>query len=412
MNGSDRNNDKSGTDRSSLPDQLYTTIIIALALFLIALAVFRPPSGDVTVESVLNYTRQNDPGMKVETFRENLRSELTSSKSMERALSGIREDLIPNIKSEGGWGPLTERLAEKIQLSVYPIDGEENLNRIRISSSGPSEAFQWQLVQSLQQQFEDLHNKPVDLMSVRSKFREARDEVASALGILDFTQKRIDDYVEERLTEERVIHEQQLASVIEELERQAVQPDPNLNVQAEPEPELPVIESVNPTWRYLKDEIKRLKRKRNQLANASQDEAAYGSIDNEIMSLEAALATTPKIVSGAPSTIDNPFVKKEAPKPSPTPQPIKKELDLSQLPRFDVDSVRERIRKETDYKRLMARLEEARTTHNKSLDNLKLAANPGEVVSESVAVVQTPTITNRKPGEVSQARLFSLDRKS
>ena len=410
MTGSERNYDNLENDRSSLPDQVYTFVIIALALFLIGLAVFRPPAGDITVESVLNYTRQNAE-LDVDSFQAELRTELTSTEAVERALSGIREDLIPPIKSSGGWGPLTERLAERIDLEVFPIEEDTNLKGVRIGSTGPNEAFQWQLVQSLQQQFEDSHNRPVDLAAVRSKHQEARDEVASAVGILDFTQKRIDDYVRERLSEEQVIHEQRLASAIEQLENAAKQPlsQDVTAIQPDPQPKLPVVESVNANWRYLKDEIDRLRRQRDRLANASTEtEPDFGSIDSEIKSLEAALATTPKVIAGAPSAIENPFVQKDPPKPTPSPQPEKRELDLSQLPRFDEDEVRDQISGETDFKRLLSRLEEAKTSHNKALDKLKSITSPDEVVSETVAVVQSPKVMGREPGEVTAQRAFTL----
>ena len=393
MNGSDRANSKSESGRSSLPDQVYTSVIIALALFLVCLAIFRPDYGEITVNASSNYTRQNDPNVDAKSLEAELTAELTSSESMQRALGGIREDLLPPIKSQGGWGPLTERLAENIQLEVSPVEDDENLHQVEIISSGPNEAFQWQLVSGLQQRLEELHNKPVDLVSLQTKFRESKDEVASAVGILDFTQSRIDDFVAERLREERVVHEQQLTAVMEKMEREAAVPVPSSTPEPEKQASMPVVESVNPNWRYLMSQ---------------EEQAAYGSIDNEIMSLEAALSNTPKIVSGSPNSIENPFVEKAAPKPSPTPEPVARELALSQLPRFDEDDVRDTIMQETDFKRLMTRLEEAKTAHNAALDKLKNAQNPESVVSESIAVVQTPTVTERKPGEVTANRSFSF----
>lgn len=409
MIGSDRNDEFFEPARSSLPDQVYTFVIIALALFLLGLAIFRPHYGDITVRSTFGYSRENAPSLDFDAFETQIKDEISESKSLERAMGSIREDLIPDMKGQG-WGPMTERLVDQIKVSLKPIDGAQDKCLVQITSNGPNEAFQWQLVNALQQRFEDLHNKPVDLSGVRAKYQEVKDEVASTVGILDFTQKRIDGYIAERLTEERVIHEQRLATMIEKIQEDATRsaPQPSLTPPS-PEAPLPIVESVNPNWRHLKDEIERLKKKQANLANLSLDEqAAYGSLGDEISSLESAFSNTPRVVSGSPTAIDNPFVKKDPPQPTMTPQPANRELDLSQLPRFDQDEVRERITRESDFQRLTAKLQESKSTHNAALDKLKATVDPKRVISESVTITQPATVTSRMPGEVTARRACSL----
>ncbi len=68
-------------NRSTLVDRAYTGVIIALALFLIGLAIWRPP-GDVTLETALKFTRNNDP--QLATPAGSSRSTSASSSHLQR----------------------------------------------------------------------------------------------------------------------------------------------------------------------------------------------------------------------------------------------------------------------------------------------------------------------------------------
>ncbi len=273
-----------------------------------------------------------------------------------------------------------------------------------------------------------MHHQPVDLGSIQRKYEAAQKEVASSVGVLDFAQSRLESYVEERIAEERERHEEQLTRVMATLK--AKQAETDSRTESSPSNSLARVETVNPDWTMLNNEIRKLKSQQRLLASPADvaTNSGLGSPQESILKLRNQLAQTPKTVTSNLLAIDNPFVQSgaggaseagdflsgttssEAPEdsgnpldagpPSATISPDEED-ELSQLPRFDPVLLRQEIEKEVDYQRLLTKLDAAQTAHQTALDQLAAATNPSDVISESVAVVQPPRVVRREVGEVT-----------
>ena len=408
---------------STWPDRAYTFVVISLGLLLMGLAAFRPPVEQVTHATTFDYVRTGTPEAPESGGAVSIEAELRSPALLEKALGRIRPQIHPP-HSSGSQLDLLRDLAKWIEVDVTPA-ADTQTKHVRLEITGRREGFQYQLARHLVDVFTESHTQmPGDLSEVHSQDEGAghepvidsatlQEQLAAAVDAVDQAHDRLDDFVTQRLADEREAHQEAMATYLQGQQAPAEAAAESAQNESSPRTST-IVQAVNPQRRQIERELARLRARRGSHLNvsATSDSLTDGSaLDEAIRALEARLGETPEFVESQLEPQTNPYVSVDAVvrDAEATESEVDASPDSPEIPRFDEYAVRATMDADPTFQHLQAQVEEATAARIEALRAIREAPQRRRsLVQERVRVTQPPKVTARLRGAVTGNRLLGL----
>ncbi len=432
-------NRTSDAAESPILDRVYTAIIVSLAAILIALALFRPKAGDVTVNAALNL-KQESVGQAVPLSADSLEREIRRPEVVRKLLSGID----PNVLGESG-DPVNswwvDSVAQSISVDAELLQPSEEGMRLILTSKGESEPFQLALLGQVQEYLESTYHQPSGSENSQTETR-SRENVAIAVEQLDSLQTELKAYSSERIEQAREKYRSELRAAVHRFVQSRRNAGNGFASGNSKKRKMPVITAVNPDWKEIEAELVRLRE--GESDNQIHSMNSHGQFDDAVDQIAKRIKSTRQTVVVDNGIIENPFFKKkqaearqqrietaidedlaelddqaideiidlamqtgdqssgiENPWPSSTPQPsndarsqatLRVSSVLAKMPPFDELAVRREVEKEPQFRDLVAKFNAARDARDTALASLDQQAPSEKSVVSVVSNLESPKV--------------------